>query len=102
MAEFESGNSGIILGDPVPWFSAPLIAGGAFNLQVAAGRWIVLSFLGSSANPRQARGLAELLCETQLFEENRVVFYGALTAPPGDLGPYVNANASAISFIADY
>ena len=44
----------IVLGDPVPWFAAPLIGDGAFNLSVAAGRWIVLSFLGSPANPRVA------------------------------------------------
>jgi len=27
MTDIENGNSGIILGDPVPWFGAPLIAG---------------------------------------------------------------------------
>ena len=32
--------SEIVLGDPVPWFAAPLIGDGAFNLSVAAGRWI--------------------------------------------------------------
>ena len=51
----ETGNNGVILGDPAPWFGAPLIGDGAFNLQVAAGRWIVLSFLGSPANPRAQR-----------------------------------------------
>src|SRR5262249_25547153 len=33
------------LGDPVPWFGAPTLGDGSFNLQVAAGRWIVLPFL---------------------------------------------------------
>ena len=45
----------IVLGDPVPWFGAPLIGDGAFNLQVAAGRWIVLSFLGSPNDPKADR-----------------------------------------------
>jgi hypothetical protein len=42
----------IILGHRVPWFSAPLITGGTFDLHVSAGRWVVLSFLGSPTNPR--------------------------------------------------
>jgi predicted 2-oxoglutarate/Fe(II)-dependent dioxygenase YbiX/peroxiredoxin len=102
MEQLDSANSGIFLGDPVPWFDAPLIYGGSFSLQVAAGRWIVLSFLGSPADPRGNAELAELLRETQLFDEDRLVFYGVLTAPPDDLAPYINACTPAISFIADY
>ena len=39
----QTGSHGIVVvGDPVPWFGAPLITDGSFNLSVAAGRWIVL------------------------------------------------------------
>jgi peroxiredoxin len=92
----------IILGDPVPWFSAPLVGEGAFNLQVAAGRWIVLAFLGSPANPRVQEELTALLQEAKLFHEDRIVFYGVLTAPPREIAHYTALNTSAISFIADY
>jgi hypothetical protein len=53
----------ITLGDPVPWFTAPLIAGGSFILNVHAGRWIGLCFFGSPANPRvnDARATLRLL-----------------------------------------
>jgi predicted 2-oxoglutarate/Fe(II)-dependent dioxygenase YbiX/peroxiredoxin len=102
MENIEPANSGIILGDPVPWFSAPLVAEGAFNLQVAAGRWIVLSFLGSPANPRATEELAALLREAQLFDEDRLVFYGVLNAPPDNPGRYQEYATAAVSFIADY
>jgi hypothetical protein len=102
MAQADSGKSAIVLGDPVPWFSAPLLGDGAFNLQVGAGRWIVLSFLGSPANPKVKEELARLLHDTQLFHEDRVVFYGVLTAPPVDPSFYIGLNTFAISFIADY
>ncbi len=92
----------IVLGDPVPWFSAPLIADGAFNLSVAAGRWIVLSFLGSPANPRVEQELAELFRDSHLFDDDRIVFYGVLTAPPNDPAPYLNRSTAASAFIADY
>jgi predicted 2-oxoglutarate/Fe(II)-dependent dioxygenase YbiX/peroxiredoxin len=98
----EPDKGGIILGDPVPWFGAPLIAGGSFNLQVAAGRWIVLAFLGSPADPRAETELAELLREAERFDPDRIVFYGVLTAPPADPAPYLKLCTAAVSFIADY
>jgi predicted 2-oxoglutarate/Fe(II)-dependent dioxygenase YbiX/peroxiredoxin len=102
MSIVEPDKGGIILGDPVPWFGAPLIAGGSFNLQVAAGRWIVLAFLGSPANPRAEAELAELVREAALFDPDRIVFYGVLTAPPADPAPYLKLCTAAMSFIADY
>ncbi len=101
METSRSGPHGVTLGDPVPWFSAPLLAGGAFNLQVAAGRWIVLSFLGSPANPRAQQELSLLLGDTRLFDEDRLVFYGVLAAPPGDPA-YLKYSSAAVSFITDY
>ena len=102
MGTVEGRKGGIILGDPVPWFSAPLIADGAFNLQVAAGRWIVLAFLGSPAEPRAPAELGELMREAHLFDPERIVFYGVLTAPPAHPEPYTQLCTDAVSFIADY
>jgi predicted 2-oxoglutarate/Fe(II)-dependent dioxygenase YbiX len=92
----------IVLGDPVPWFGVPLVGDGSFNLQVAAGRWIVLSFLGSPANPRVSQELSLLLRDQELFDADRLVFYGALTAPPDDPAPYLKLSSSAVAFFADY
>ncbi len=92
----------ITLGDPVPWFGGPLLGEGAFNLQVAAGRWIALSFLGSPANPKAKQELAALLSDTDLFDEDRIVFYGVLTAPPDDPAHFLKLCTPEIGFIADY
>jgi predicted 2-oxoglutarate/Fe(II)-dependent dioxygenase YbiX/peroxiredoxin len=102
MGKIEAGNHAIVLGDPVPWFGAPLVGDGAFNLQVAAGRWIVLSFLGSPENPRVQKELAELLRDAKLFDAERLVFYGILTQPPRDPASYAMLSNSAVSFVADY
>ncbi len=102
MSQNTAGNSAITLGDPVPWFSAPLIGDGAFSLQVAAGRWVVLSFLGSPDDPRAKEELAKLIHDARLFHEDRIVFYGVFTAPPSDPSYYVALNTFAISFITDY
>src|ERR1700758_4182324 len=102
MGIVEPRKGGIILGDPVPWFSAPLIKDGAFNLQVAAGRWIVPASLGPPADPRAQAELGELLREAHLFSPDRIVFYGVLTAPPADPALYATLCTDAVSFIADY
>jgi peroxiredoxin len=102
MAENETGNNAIVLGDPAPWFGLPLLGEGSFNLQVAAGRWIVLSFLGSPANPRVKEELAALLGDAQQFDEDRLVFYGVLTAPPEDAEYYRAHSIAAVGFVADY
>jgi peroxiredoxin len=102
MKTAEPANNAIRLGDPVPWFGVPLIGEGAFNLQVAAGRWIVLSFLGSPADPKAREELELLLQDTRLFDEDKLVFYGVLTSPPPDPAYYAQKASAAVGFIADY
>jgi len=102
MEKSEAGPRKTVLGDPVPWFTAPVMSGGSFSLSVAAGRWIVLSFLGSPADPRAERELAEMLEVSRLFHEDRLVFYGVLTALPQNPAPYLKLSTSAMSFLADY
>jgi hypothetical protein len=86
----------IALGDPVPWFSAATITGGSFHLQVAAGRWIVLCFLGPADGAQARQKLAALLRDADLFDEDRLTAHVVLTAPPAEIGN------SAVSFLADY
>jgi hypothetical protein len=102
MADSKVETRGIVLGDPVPWFAAALIGEGSFNPSVAAGRWIVLSFLGSPADPRVERELTEIFRSSNLFGEDRMVFYGILAAAPDDPGPFLKRTSRAASFLADY
>jgi predicted 2-oxoglutarate/Fe(II)-dependent dioxygenase YbiX/peroxiredoxin len=92
----------LVLGDPAPWFTARTLTGATFDLHVAAGRWIVLAFLGSPNDPRAQRELAELLQEAHRFDEDRLVFHGVFTAAPDDPAPYVNSTTSALTYFADY
>ena len=93
----------MVLGDPVPWFSAPLITGGAFDLHVSAGRWVVLSFLGSPSNPRVMTELAALVRESAGFSEDHAVIGCVFTSPP-DLATLAAAGSSnnKLFFMADY
>ena len=92
------------LGDPTPSFSARTVAGASIDLQVDAGRWVILAFVGFLDEPRAAQELAELLSEAQLFDEDRIVVYVVLLAPPPPeaLAQLVSISGPALGFIADY
>ena len=80
----------IVLGDPVPWFGAPLIGDGTFNLS-GRGRPLdraeLSGLAGQSAS--RTRSWPSSLRDAQLFDEDRIVFYGVFTAPPQIATPYV-------------
>ena len=101
MSEITTGRDRIVLGDPAPWFSASLVTGGAFDLHVSAGRWVVLSFLGSPANPRAMAELAELAREDALFGDDHLVVGCVFTGQPDDLDSLA-AISSKLIFLADY
>jgi peroxiredoxin len=92
----------IVLGDPVPWFSAPQVAGGAFDLHVSAGRWVVLAFFGSPADPRAQAELASLLREADRFGDNHLVVGCIFTAPPENLAGLAEIRSDGLFFLADY
>jgi peroxiredoxin len=102
MTEKTSTESRIVLGDPVPRFSAPLITGGSFDLHVSAGRWVVLSFLGSPDNPRVDVELANLLQQADLFGDDHLIVGCVFTEPPADIAKFAAASGNALFFLADY
>jgi predicted 2-oxoglutarate/Fe(II)-dependent dioxygenase YbiX len=100
-ASLAAGNR-VVLGERVPWFSAPLVAGGLFDLHVSAGRWVVLSFLGSPANPRARVELAELLRAADLLAEDHLVLGCIFTGQPEDAAELAAISGNALFFVADY
>jgi len=90
------------LGDPVPRFSARLITGGPFELHVCAGRWVVLSFLGTPDNPKTDAEISELVSLADILGEDHIIVRGIFTAPPPDAAKYAALSSAALSFVADY
>ena len=91
----EADSHKIVLGDPVPWFTAPLISGRLFQ-PLGCRRPLDRAQLSWARQPIRApmRELAETPCsDAHLFDEDRIVFYGVLTAPPQDPAPYAADSA---------
>lgn len=80
--ETNPASATIRLGDPAPWFSGVTLTGGRVDLQVDAGRWVVLCFLESLADDASLQVLVELLSEGEAFRENHLVFFAVLRSPP--------------------
>lgn len=70
-------------GDPAPWFSAPTPGRPDFQFGSVAGRVVVLSFIGSAAQPAGQAMLKGLQAERGLFDEaHRALFL--VSNDPGD------------------
>ncbi len=97
-----NATSPIALGDPVPLFSGRLISGDVVDLHVSAGRWVVLSFLGSPDGPRADGEIEALTQLTDVLNEDHVVVKAVFTAPPAAIEKYAALQNKTLSFIADY
>lgn len=92
----------MVLGDPVPWFSAPLMTGGSFDLHVSAGRWVVLSFLGAPGNPRAMAEISELVSGIAQFDEDHIVIGCVVTGQPDHAESLVAIGSSKLSLLIDH
>jgi predicted 2-oxoglutarate/Fe(II)-dependent dioxygenase YbiX/peroxiredoxin len=101
MSDINTASPRIILGDPVPWFSLPVVTGGSFDLHAGAGRWVVLSFVGSPADPRAMAEVAELARLSALFGEDHLIIGCVFTGQAGNADSLAAVSSSTLSFLAD-
>jgi peroxiredoxin len=97
----DGAHATLSVGDPAPWFSARTVTGNAFELQVSAGRWIVLCFLGSLEAPGAMVELEALLSHAHRFHEDSLIAHVVLTGIPSNLGELGAINSPAFSFLTD-
>ncbi|MBC7986881.1 MAG: 2OG-Fe(II) oxygenase [Sphingomonadaceae bacterium] len=71
-------------GDPVPKFRLPALSGNPqFSFDTVAGRYILMLFFGSAAQPATAEALALVEREAAVFDDVKACFFG-VTADPTD------------------
>jgi predicted 2-oxoglutarate/Fe(II)-dependent dioxygenase YbiX/peroxiredoxin len=101
MSDTKADSHRIVLGDPVPWFSLAVVTGGSFDLQASAGRWVVLSFLGSLSDPRAMAEVTELARLSASFSEDHLVIGCVFTGQAGDAASLAAISSPTLSFLAD-
>jgi predicted 2-oxoglutarate/Fe(II)-dependent dioxygenase YbiX/peroxiredoxin len=71
-------------GDPAPWFTARALNGNPeYSFATAAGRPILMLFMGTGKQPASAQALEVLACHRALFDDANACFFG-VTADPAD------------------
>jgi predicted 2-oxoglutarate/Fe(II)-dependent dioxygenase YbiX/peroxiredoxin len=70
-------------GDPAPWFKQRTLASPSYAFDTAAGRYLVLCFFGSAADPHAAAAINAAKARPDLFDDKLASFFG-VSADPGD------------------
>jgi peroxiredoxin len=68
-------------GDPVPWFGADTHTTTQFQFSAAAGRYVVLSFLGSTSRGSSQQVVRDVERHRAEFSDERVCFFGVMIDP---------------------
>ncbi len=71
-------------GDPAPWFRQRSLARASYNFDSSAGRYNVLCFLASTADPHGKAAIDAAMARPDLFDDDSISFYG-VTHDPQDM-----------------
>jgi predicted 2-oxoglutarate/Fe(II)-dependent dioxygenase YbiX/peroxiredoxin len=71
----------LLPGDPSPSFTAECTSNPRYRFDTVAGRYIVLTFMGSAASPAGSRLLADALRLQLHFDDQKISFFGVSTDP---------------------
>ncbi|WP_411877735.1 2OG-Fe(II) oxygenase [Polaromonas sp. YR568] len=73
----------LLAGDPAPWFKQRSFANPRYSLHAAAGRYLVLCFFGSAAEPLARAAIDMALKRRDIFNDSHCSFFG-ISLDPGD------------------
>lgn len=89
-------------GVPAPWFEANCTTNPRFHLDTAAGRYMVLCFFGSAAQPVARHILDGFLVGRKAFDDEHVCFFGISTDPDDQRYGRVHELLPGIRFFWDF
>lgn len=89
-------------GEAVPWFRAKAIGGSDnYVFDTAAGRYILLLFLGRATGPGAAEALECVARHRALFDDLRACFFGVTSDPEDEAAGRVAQSLPGIRFFLD-
>jgi len=71
----------LMAGDPAPWFVQRACCNPSYRFDTAAGRYIVMGFVASAADPLSADALSVLQTERALFDDAKISFFSVTLEP---------------------
>lgn len=89
-------------GDPAPWFQQRSTSNPAYNFSSVAGRYIVLCFFGSAARASSATALKILSEQRDLFDDDKIAFFGVSNDPDDEQRQRVKQRMPGIRYFWDF
>ncbi|MBI3468444.1 MAG: redoxin domain-containing protein [Planctomycetes bacterium] len=89
-------------GEPAPWFTARTHANPKYHIDTVAGRYVVLCFFESAADPRSQRVLADIMIHRHRFDDDNVCFFGVSTDPDDEQQTRVKDVIPGIRYFWDF
>lgn len=90
------------VGEPAPWFYCRTQLRERFCFDSVAGRYVVLSFLASAADPASIKVLEGVRAHRQWFDDDRVCFFGVSVDPEDERLERVKDSIPGMRFILDF
>jgi peroxiredoxin/predicted 2-oxoglutarate/Fe(II)-dependent dioxygenase YbiX len=89
-------------GDPCPWVRQRSGLLPSLNVDFFAGRYIVLCFFGSAADPRGRRAIDAMLRHRDRFDDHRASFFGISIDPADESEGRVKDISPGVHFLWDF
>ncbi|HEY4113476.1 MAG TPA: 2OG-Fe(II) oxygenase [Rhizomicrobium sp.] len=102
MADVAFKYVGLAPGDPAPWFKQRTASNPSFVFDSAAGRYIVLCFFGSAADPAGRNALRGVQAHRLLFDDEHASFFGISLDPTDEKEKGIADAAPGIRFFWDF
>jgi peroxiredoxin/predicted 2-oxoglutarate/Fe(II)-dependent dioxygenase YbiX len=90
------------VGAPAPWFQARSPGNERFHFNAAAGRYVVLCFFGSAADPASRRVLDDIARGRDAFDDVRAAFFGVSIDPEDERSARVAEASPGIHLFWDF
>lgn len=94
--------SAFSVGQPAPWFYCRTQLRERFCFDTIAGRYVVLYFFGSAADPASISVLEGIRAHRQRFDDDHVCFFGVSTDPDDEKLKRVESSIPGVRFIWDF
>ncbi len=90
------------LGEPAPWFTCRTEKRERFVFDTVAGRYLVLCFFGSAADPVSTQVLTQLAASRSRFDDTHLSFFGVTVDPEDERQRRVSASLPGVRYFWDF
>jgi hypothetical protein len=96
-------NDGLIVGDLAPWFHGRALNGNPrYAFDTVGGRYILMLFFGSAAQPDAAEALQKVAATGSLFDDQHACFFGISHDPEDESTGRLTPRLPGWRFFLDY